>query len=398
VAERISRAKAEPVEARDDEANAISKGSFDAPPPAESSPRATRASRLRDDPPVSAPERDLAGALHEVSNALTVVLGWIEQARESNPTEVLPALDIAAARARHARTIVRRAIGAEVPPEESAAVAVLVRDAVKGLEPEAKRLGIGLETAIDPRCADVLLESGSSVLQILTNLLLNALSMSPAGAPVRVDARLSGEGEVVIGVSDDGPGVAPDRRATLFEAGVTTRAGGAGIGLRHAAALARKGGGSLSLVKADGGARFELTWPRAPEVSGRRASLPPSLRVPLSGIRVLLVEDDEAVVDLLDTALSARGATVVSARSSAAMREALSTGSFDAALVDISPIRDDVVGALDAVRGSSPAVRVFVISGSASNGPSLPEGYPAVWIRKPFEVREIVDALAAPIR
>jgi CheY-like chemotaxis protein len=227
---------------------------------------------------------------------------------------------------------------------------------------------------------------------------LNALSVSPAGAPVRIYARPSGAGDVVIGVSDEGPGVAPDRRATLFDAGVTTRAGGAGIGLRHAAALAKKAGGSLSLVKADGGACFELTWPRAPEVSGRRASLPPSLRVPLSGVRVLLVEDDDAVVDLLDTALSARGATVVSAKSPAAMREALASGSFDAALVDISPIRDDVVGALDAVRGSSPAVRVFVISGSAPNGASLPDGYPAMWIRKPFEVREIVDALASPIR
>jgi CheY-like chemotaxis protein len=353
---------------------------------------------MRDDPSSGAPERDLASALHEVSNALTVVLGWIERARDASPAEVPAALDIAAARARHARTIVRRAIGADVPPEESAAVSALVRDAVKGLEPEAKRLGVELVPAIDPRCAEVTLESGSIVLQILTNLLLNAVSMSPVGAPVRIDARLSGEGEVVLGVSDEGPGVAPDRRATLFDAGVTTRAGGAGIGLRHAAALAKKAGGSLSLVKADGGARFELAWPRAQAVSGRRASLPPSLRVPLSGVRILLVEDDEAVVDLLDTALSARGATVVSAKSSADMRAALASGSFDAALVDLSPIGDDVVGALDAVRGSSPAVRVFVISGSASNGPTLPDGYPAVWIRKPFEVREIVDALAAPIR
>jgi CheY-like chemotaxis protein len=398
VAERISRANAEPAEARDDDGAAISDGRFEASAPAQSSPRAKSAAMMRDDAPGGAPERDLASALHEVSNALTVVLGWIDQAREASPSEIPAALDIAAARARQARTIVRRAIGAEVPPEETGAVSALVHDAVKGLEPEAKKRGVVLVPSIEPRCADVTLESGSIVLQILTNLLLNALSMSPAGAPVRVDARLGGEGEVVLGVSDDGPGVAPDRRATLFDAGVTTRAGGAGIGLRHAAALARKAGGSLSLVKADGGARFELTWPRTPEVSGRRASLPPSLRVPLMGVRILLVEDDEAVVDLLDTALSARGATVVSAKSSEAMREALSSGTFDAALVDLSPLGADVVGSLDAVRGSNPAARVFVISGSAANGPTLPEGYPAVWIRKPFELREIVDALVAPVR
>lgn len=395
MAEWISRANAESAEARDDDAAAISDGSSETPPPAQSAPRATRAAAaMRESAYPAAPERDLAGALHEVSNALTVVLGWIERARDGAPADVPNALDIAAARARHARTLVRRAIGAEVPPDESAKVADLIRDAVKGLEPEAKRLGVELRPTIDPRVADALLEGGSNVLQILTNLLLNAVSMSPPGAPVCIDARPNGDGEVVLGVSDEGPGVAPDRRATLFDAGVTTRAGGAGIGLRHAAALARKAGGQLALVKADGGARFELMWPRAPEVSGRRTSLPPSLRIPLTGVRVLLVEDDDAVVDLLDTALSARGATVVSAKTQDDLREALASGSFDAALVDVSPIRDDFAGALNAVRVSSPAVRVFVISGSASNVPPLPEG--SVWIRKPFEVREIVEALAAP--
>jgi CheY-like chemotaxis protein len=337
----------------------------------------------------------LAAALHEVSNALTVVLGWIERAQTADD-DVASALDVAAARARQARNIVRRAIGAAVPPEASSTIADIVRDAVTGLEPEASHRGVRLVASIEPKLEGALINNGSTVLQILTNLLLNALSVSPSGAPVHIDAAPGSDGSVTLAVTDVGPGVEPDRRATLFDAGVTTRAGGAGIGLRHAAALARRVGGRLSLADTERGARFELTWPRINNGRGRRTPSSPSIRVPLSGVRVLLVEDDDAVIDLLDTALTARGATVVSAKSPAALREALMTGSFDAALLDISPIHDDVTGALNAVRGASPGVKVFVISGSASNGPPLPEGFAAVWIRKPFEIREIVEALSAP--
>lgn len=342
------------------------------------------------------PERDLAGALHEVSNALTVVLGWIEQARSGDPREGLAALDIAASRARQARHIVRRAIGAHVPDDPPGSVEELVREAVTGLEPEARSLGQTLAASVDKAAAGALIEQRSTALQILTNLILNALAISPTGARVRVEAAedRAGAGSVVISVIDEGPGVSPPRRATLFDAGVSTRAGGAGIGLRHAAALARAAGGELSLGESQGGARFELRWPRSPAGALRRRS--PSSPAPsaLAGARILLVEDDDAVIDLLDTALTARGATVISVKSSSGLRDALRSGRFDAALLDISPIQGDLAGAFDAVRGSSPSAKLIVISGSAGAEPSLPPRLNAVWVRKPFEIREIVEALS----
>lgn len=340
------------------------------------------------------PERDLAGALHEVSNALTVILGWIDQARSDSGPGALGALDIAAFRARQARHIIRRAIGADVPEDPHRSVEAVVGDAATGLDPEARRLGVKIESSVSAAAGDALIGQGSIALQILTNLLLNALAVSPRGASVRVDASDVGGGFVVIGVDDQGPGISPSRRATLFDAGVSTRAGGAGIGLRHAAALARNAGGDLSLARSSGGARFELRWPRAAASSGRRPASAASAPVGLSGSRILLVEDDDAVIDLLDTALTARGAIIVSAKTDAALRDAVDAGRFDAVLLDISPIRGDLEGAFDAIRRSSPSARLVVISGSASQPPSLPLTTEARWVRKPFEIREIVDALA----
>jgi CheY-like chemotaxis protein len=165
--------------------------------------------------------------------------------------------------------------------------------------------------------------------------------------------------------------------------------------LKHARAVARAAGGDLELVT-DGvvrGARFRLRWPRVePTLSRAPVSAPrPAI---LAGTRVLVLEDDYDVATLLETSLGARGAHVVVVRTAAELVER--AAGHDAALVDLSPIADDVRGAVDALRRGSPDVALVFISGSAVG---LPEGLQAEgerirWIRKPFELGEIVAALA----
>lgn len=388
---------------------------------------------------------DLADALHEVSNALTVILGWIERARTEShsPASVERALDVASARAAQARDLVRRAIGAEVAGGAPRLAPAVVAETVLGLEPEARRAGVKVELSVDRGAEALCIAQPSIVLQILTNLLINAISLSSPGSTVTMDIKPQRGGQsVVFGVADEGPGVPPERRGTLFTAGLSTRPGGAGIGLRLAAGLARSSGGELSLAESVRGARFELQWPEVSAEGAREgdafAALPladggaahglrqapvkpspvtergettrvsagaPSLRdgapassqkATLFGARILLVEDDEAVIDLLDTALTARGADVVSIRSRGELGPALEAGRFDVALFDISPIRDDIEGALSSVRAVNGALRVVLISGSAVQMPSLPAEWVAAWVRKPFEVGELIHALGTP--
>ncbi|WP_437599426.1 ATP-binding protein [Sorangium sp. So ce590] len=361
---------------------------------------------------------ELAVALHEVSNALTVIVGCVERAQGEQGPELSRALGVAVSRARDARRLIRRAISAdaegrpagEVAPtalgEPTRLLADVVDDAVTGLDSEARRSAIALRAAIDPAVARTCVSNGAAVVQILTNLLLNAVALSPRGSAVRVDARLDGAA-VIVGVADQGPGVPLSRRATLLSSGVSTRPGGAGIGLRHSAALASAAGGALTLAPSEEGARFELRWPiegfapadrpsgggeaeEAPPVPRSRTSLLPG--AVLDGVRILVVEDDDAVVDLLDTALTARGASIVSVQSALELPGALASGPFQAALLDISPIEQDVLGTVSAVRRANPDARLVVMSGSAVAAP-LPSNSGVSWVRKPFEIREIVEAL-----
>ncbi len=379
-------------------------------------------------PDESDPTQDLAAALHEVSNALTVVIGWADAARgATDPSAVRPALDIVLARAAHARDIARRAIGASAPLPPPSPVPVIAGDAVLGLSVEAKRANVTVDVDVDPAARGLQVSAGPSLLQVLTNLLLNAIAFSPPGATVRLSVRPAPSGDgarpsdgvapmpaplpvsrVLFRVDDEGPGIAPEMRARVFEGGVTSRRGGAGIGLRHSAALAESAGGALRLAHAARGTRFELTWPVAGDdpsmrdvrqVDPRVSVAPDSEerpiegRLSIDGARILVVEDDDAVIELLELALEARGASVVSVKARADLPRVLSTGRFDAALLDMSPLLGDVAGAVAELRRTNPQARLIVMSGSV---PPAFVGGAAMWVRKPFEVREIVDALGSP--
>lgn len=101
------------------------------------------------------------------------------------------------------------------------------------------------------------------VKQILINLVQNALHASPEGSTITVHSQANGE-NVTVRIKDEGPGIDPEL-GSVFDPGVTSKVGGAGLGLTIARALARQHGGELTLTTAaEGGALAELSLPRTP--------------------------------------------------------------------------------------------------------------------------------------
>jgi len=342
--------------------------------------------------PPGDPHRDVTGALHDVSNALTVLLGWISEVRAgASPADLARAMTIIEDRARSARDLARRAIGAhDAIDERERAIGAVVTDVVEALSVEAQRAKVKVSVSGGTSAARLPLAADAS--QVLTNVVMNALAWAPPGTRVSIDVVDDPSGMALI-VSDEGPGIAPGQVDRIF-GGVTNREGGAGVGLKHARAVARAAGGDLTIVhRADAqGACFRIDWPR-PAMASTEGPVSTARSAVLTGRRILVVEDDVGVAMLLETALGARGARVVVARTAAEL-ETLAADEHDAALIDLSPIAHDVQGAIDMLRRGSPNVAIVFISGSSVRLPDVLEDEKIRWVRKPFEVKEIVAALA----
>jgi len=119
----------------------------------------------------------------------------------------------------------------------------------------------GIEYDLELGEGAVLITDGDRVLQIVTNLLANALHWTPAGG--RVDLGLgTDDGEVMVAVSDTGPGIAPEMEERIFRPFWSGDGGGTGLGLAIARELALALGGRLELQSEPGrGSRFVLVLP-----------------------------------------------------------------------------------------------------------------------------------------
>jgi signal transduction histidine kinase len=103
------------------------------------------------------------------------------------------------------------------------------------------------------------------VLQILINLIGNAVAYSPAGSTVTIAAQTAGAGRVAVTVADEGPGITAEQAARIFEKFERLgrdKDGGSGLGLYISRRLAEAMEGSLSVSGAEGGgALFRLELP-----------------------------------------------------------------------------------------------------------------------------------------
>lgn len=208
--------------------------------------------------------------VHDFRNLLQVAIGNCDLLRQGVPAEhpsghlvqeVQTALERLNDQVQRIHSAGRRtAAEANTPLDLNA----LVRESVSLAQrhPSARNATLTVEDADAVRCEAI----PALVQDALFNLALNAVQA--AGAQARVLVRVRRENGVpVLEVHDNGPGIAPDVAATLFDPYVTTKEGGTGLGLLSVQACADAHGGRVTWgTSALGGASFRLTL--APEHSG----------------------------------------------------------------------------------------------------------------------------------
>jgi signal transduction histidine kinase len=151
---------------------------------------------------------------------------------------------------------------------ESVDICQLIQNELIAIEASAAAAEIDLRfehcTTKHAGCAAFVCDRGQ-VIQLVKNLLLNALKYTPPGGFVDVDCHRE-PGVIALSVSDDGPGVRPEEREAIFRDGVrgsaSNETSGSGVGLTVVKRIVDAHGGSVSVDRSElGGAHFMVRLP-----------------------------------------------------------------------------------------------------------------------------------------
>jgi signal transduction histidine kinase len=233
----------------------------------------------------------VADASHELRTPLTSVLANLELLEQSLTGEDHEIAESALRSSRRMRRLVAdllllaRADAGRVATRQSVDLAGIARDAAAEAAPLAgeHELTVALPDPDDGSPRPVVHGSPDDLHRLVLNLLQNAISHTPDGTLIDVTVSVK-DGEAVLEVADDGPGIPPELRARIFERFVRgagdARRGGSGLGLAIVQAVAQSHLGTVELAGEDGrllGTRFVV---RLPLVPGAPGSLPPTVEHP----------------------------------------------------------------------------------------------------------------------
>jgi len=213
----------------------------------------------------------VADASHELRTPLTSVLANLEVLADSLDGEHGEAARSALRSSHRMRRLVSdllllaRADARRPAPHSPTDVGRVVVEAVAELGPVAgeHEVSVDAQTAVVDGAPDELH-------RLALNLVENAIRHTPAGTHVQATVERR-DGQVLVAVQDDGPGIPPELRERVFERfvrGTGDHGGSFGLGLSIVRAVAESHGGTVELsspVGPSGGARFVVRLPAAPD-------------------------------------------------------------------------------------------------------------------------------------
>lgn len=203
--------------------------------------------------------RLLADLSHELRTPIAVIEGHLEAILDgvypADAAHLDPILDETRVLDRlidDLRTLSLAEAGALALHREATDLGHVVDDVVAALRPRAEAAGATIEAQVEPGLPELDLDP-VRMHQLLSNLLDNAVRYTPSGGRVRVTARRS-DTSLDVAVADEGPGLAQEVRATLFDRFVKANdSPGSGLGLAIAKAIVEVHGGRIRADAGPGG-------------------------------------------------------------------------------------------------------------------------------------------------
>jgi PAS domain S-box-containing protein len=379
--------------------------------------QAEEASRLKDE--------FLATVSHELRTPLTTILGYGQMlhARKRDEPYAARVLEtiVRSAKAQaqliddllDVSRIVTGKLRIETQPIDLRPV---VEAALEAVRPALEAKALRLDTRLQPDVGAIMGDSGR-LQQVVWNLLSNAVKFTPQGGAIQVRLQ-SLDGSVQLMVSDTGQGIDGDFLPFVFDRfrqaeGTSNRThGGLGLGLAIVRNLVEMHGGTVQARSAgvERGATFTvnlpLVAPGAPMLPDSAQSGPAAWACPpeLEGLRVLVVEDQADILEMLRDVLAQCGAVVTACGSANEALAILRDWQADLLISDIAMPGEDGYWLIRELRahapeqgGDIPAIAITAYVRIEDRARVLATGF-QMYVPKPVEPAELLAVVASLIR
>ncbi|MGE5526747.1 MAG: ATP-binding protein, partial [Rhodospirillaceae bacterium] len=381
---------------------------------------AETASRLKDE--------FLATVSHELRTPLHAISGWahVLARAELSPEDQARAVDAILRNAKAQNRIIEdildvsRIITGKLKLDlQPLDLVTVVESALDTVRPTAAAKKIRVETSME-RSRLPVLGDAARLQQAAWNILINALKFTPSGGTVTIGLRET-SGSAQLTVTDTGIGISQDFLPHVFErfrqadGSITRRHGGLGLGLAIVRHIVEMHGGAVHAESAGEGrgATFVLSIPIAsgaqfePAVERWRGPSQHEERVEqarVDGLRVLVVDDEPDVLELVAKVLADAGAHVSTSCSAQGALELMNHGAFDLLILDIAMPDTDGYALMREIRsrtpdegGSVPAIALTACAHAEERTRAFSAGFQC-HLAKPIEPPALVNAVATLTR
>jgi signal transduction histidine kinase/CheY-like chemotaxis protein/PAS domain-containing protein len=290
---------------------------------------------------------------------------------------------------------------------------VVIEAAVDMVRPSAEAAGIKLEVALND--TGLILGDPGRLQQAVWNLLANGVKFTPKGGTVRVELQQE-PSRTLIRVLDTGVGISPEFLPRVFDrfrqadSSMTRQYGGLGLGLAIVRSVVELHGGEV-IAESDGvgqGARFVIVLPPAGIERRDLPDLAAPVQAPhdledhplgLTGISVLLVDDDSTSRELIQRVLEEAGARVSSVENGFLALEQVGWRRFDVIVSDIGMPGMDGFELIRRIRqlsadngGATPALALTAFARTEDRDRALASGY-GLHLSKPLDPGALLRAV-----
>jgi signal transduction histidine kinase/ActR/RegA family two-component response regulator/predicted negative regulator of RcsB-dependent stress response len=347
------------------------------------------------------------GVAHNVNNTLTGILGRAQLLlrNSSDPAKLEAGIEMIIKSAEDGAHIIRRIqdFARQRPSREFEVVSIadLLKDACEMTRPrwESRSEFAPIRFVLHADCKAHVKGDPVELREVLVNMIYNAVDAMPSGGEVRVSIQETRD-RAVVSIADTGTGMTMETKQRLFDPFFTTKGkAGTGMGLAVSFGIIRRHEGAIDVESEQGrGTTFRISLPKVELAVERNTGtliMPQEEPQDQGKVRVLVVDDEEHVREVLIEALESEGCQVLSAQSGEIALALFDQyqGKFDAVFTDIG--MPDMSGweLVTEIRERSKNVPLAIISGWADAiSVETKNEVQANWIvPKPFDINKICD-------